>query len=279
MTSSQATPDEQLAALNDRMNALENDVQGVLLDLRAFLADPPVGLPGKEGPQGEVGPQGAAGEPGPKGEQGERGQDGEDGRQGIQGETGPEPDITALTEQVQADVDVLLRQVESRAMDTSNKLEAQLQRAVASLNLLSLTALEPGPPGKPGPRGETGPRGEKGDAGERGLPGTPGPAGPAGEPGPQGAEGQPGSPGTPGAAGPRGEPGASGPIGKPGLPGAPGEPGPAPDLTPFIDQAQAQIDTALQRLESQAVNTGNVLESRVQQAIVSVSVLTLKEPM
>ncbi|MCD0161244.1 hypothetical protein IHN63_07980 [Deinococcus sp. 6YEL10] len=109
-TARPATSDEILAGLNDRMTRLETRVDAALTRLEAFLFDPPAGPPG---PPGEPGPQ---------------------------GEAGATPDLTALTDDLQARLDHLEdleRQMRTRVHQVADESEARVQRAITQVNLLT----------------------------------------------------------------------------------------------------------------------------------------------
>ena len=137
-TARPATSDEILAGLNDRMTRLETRLDEGLTRLEAFLLDPPAStIPGPPGP---AGPQGPQGEPGPAGPQGESGPPGPPGEPGPQGEAGATPDLTALTDDVQARLDRLEdleRQMRTRVHQVADESEARVQRAITQVNLLT----------------------------------------------------------------------------------------------------------------------------------------------
>ena len=135
MTSKPATIEEIIAAQNDRLNALEAEVQGVRTSLAALEArKPEVGVTGlrkelaadlkrlKTALAGDL--------------RGKPGKDGKDGKDGADGQT---PDITPLIEQVDA---ALTRLADAEAAHATrlnaviDDAEARLQRVTTAVSLL-----------------------------------------------------------------------------------------------------------------------------------------------
>jgi hypothetical protein len=87
--------DEQVAALNSRVTAVEAKLKTLEENMAEPGAAGPAGAAGAAGPQGEAGPQGPAGADGndgaqgPAGPAGPAGADGNDGAQGSAGPVGP----------------------------------------------------------------------------------------------------------------------------------------------------------------------------------------------
>lgn len=162
MTSKPATVEEIIALQNDRLNALEAEVQGVrtsldtlaarkpepgnaairkeladgLKRLRTALAGDLRGKPGRNGKDGKPGKDGKDGRDGTPGIDGKDGKDGPPGKDGADGQT---PDITPLIEQVDA---ALARLADAEAAHATrlnaviDDAEARLQRATTAVNLL-----------------------------------------------------------------------------------------------------------------------------------------------
>jgi hypothetical protein len=119
MTSIPATPDEQLRALNARMNTLEA-AQARLTTLAERLDTLLAGQ--LRGPRG---PRGAPGEPGRPGEDGS---------------------IAGLSLQLETHLQTLDEReaaLFARSENRMNELEARAQRAITSVNLLTPKAVQP----------------------------------------------------------------------------------------------------------------------------------------
>ncbi|MVN88297.1 hypothetical protein GO986_16245 [Deinococcus sp. HMF7620] len=112
MSSKPATIDEQLQALNQRMNTLETDVRARLTQLDAFLASPPAGARGLQGPAGPQGP------PGP---------------------VGPVPDLTPL-QHLEAELratQAALTAAQARLNQVADDGQARIERAITQVNLVT----------------------------------------------------------------------------------------------------------------------------------------------
>lgn len=111
MPRSRITSDEVIIALNARLDALEKAVREALAVITSAGAA-----------HAARGPRGPAGPPGP------------------QGEAGATPDLTALTNDVQARLDRLEdleRQMRTRVHQVADESEARVQRAITQVNLLT----------------------------------------------------------------------------------------------------------------------------------------------
>lgn len=150
MTSKPATIEEIIAAQNDRLNALEAEVQGVRTSLDTLAARKPE--PGNAAIRKELADglkrlktalagdlRGKPGKDGRDGKPGKDGKDGKDGPPGKDGADGQTPDITPLIEQVDA---ALARLADAEAAHATrlnaviDDAEARLQRATTAVSLL-----------------------------------------------------------------------------------------------------------------------------------------------
>lgn len=244
---------------------MENETVGVVLAILKKFKESTrkelQALKQKSGPKGEKGERGASGLNGPKGDVGGQGPKGDTGGQGPKGDKGVKGD--------KGDVGEIgpIGPQGDKGSDGKDGVDGKDGSNGQDGRNGPIGSIGPqgskGDQGEQGKTGETGPQGEKGDTGNRGEKGDTGDQGVSGEQGSkgdQGPKGEAGQKGDQGIQGPKGDKGDQGEVGERGEKGDPGE---TPDITPFMQAAQKDINQLKSNVNQSLASLGGGGSTRI----------------